>query len=75
MALTIGVPTCGLNDSIEIMLAPVYWVRAGFGMRLDRPPSLRRHERLQQWSLDVMVRRAERLLGLRIEIDPESINA
>ena len=64
-----------LNDSIEIVLAPVYWVRAGFGMTLDRPPSLRRHERLQQWSLDVMVRRAERLLGLRIEIDPESMRA
>ena len=51
-----------INDSIEIVLAPVYWMLAGFGTRLDQPGSRRRHERLQQWSVDIMVRRAERLL-------------
>ena len=64
-----------INDSVEIMLAPVYWVLAGFGTRLEQPASLRRHELLQQWSLDVMARRADRLLGLRIDIDAESIQA
>ena len=64
-----------VNDSVEILLAPVYWVRAGFGTRLDEASSLRRHERLQQWSLDVLARRAERLLGLRVEVEPESAAA
>ena len=64
-----------INDSIEIVLAPVYWMLAGFGTRLDQPGSRRRHERLQQWSVDIMVRRAERLLGLRIDIDEESMQA
>jgi 1-acyl-sn-glycerol-3-phosphate acyltransferase len=64
-----------INDSIEIALAPVYWMLAGFGTRLDQPGSLRRHERLQRWSIDIMVRRAERLLGLRIDIDAESMHA
>jgi 1-acyl-sn-glycerol-3-phosphate acyltransferase len=64
-----------INDSIEIVLAPMYWIVAGFGTRLDQPTSVRRHERLQKWSVDVMVRRAERLLGLRIDIDTESIEA
>ena len=64
-----------INDTIEIALAPVYWMLAGFGTRLDKPRSCRRHERLQQWSVDIMVRRAERLLGLRIDIDVESMQA
>ena len=64
-----------INDSVEIILAPVYWMLAGLGTRLDQPASLRRHERLQQWSIDVMARRAERLLGLRIDIDAESMQA
>ena len=33
-----------INDSIEIVLAPVYWMLAGFGTRLDQPGSRRRHE-------------------------------
>ncbi|MDH3682776.1 MAG: 1-acyl-sn-glycerol-3-phosphate acyltransferase [Acidimicrobiia bacterium] len=65
----------GINDSIEIVLAPVYWLLAGFGTRLDRPRSIRRHERLQQWSIGVLARRADRLLGLRLEIDPASMDA
>jgi hypothetical protein len=61
-----------LNDSLEILVAPLYWALAGFGTRLDSPASLRRHERLQQWSIDVLSRRAERLLGVNIEIDADS---
>jgi 1-acyl-sn-glycerol-3-phosphate acyltransferase len=64
-----------INDTIEIALAPVYWMMAGFGTRLGEPSSLLRHERLQQWSIDIMVRRAERLLGLRIDINAESMQA
>ena len=64
-----------INDSVEIMLAPVYWIQAGFGTRLDHPESIRRHDRLQQWSLEVIARRAEHLLGLRISIDAGSTAA
>ena len=62
-----------INDSIEIVLAPVYWAIAGFGTQLSRPSSVHRHERLQRWSLDVLSRRAERLLGVRVDIDADSI--
>jgi 1-acyl-sn-glycerol-3-phosphate acyltransferase len=65
----------GINDSVEIVLAPIYWMLAGFGRRLDRPTSIARHERLQRWSVGVLGRRAERLLGLRLEIDPASAAA
>lgn len=65
----------GINDSIEILLAPVYWMLAGFGTRLDRPASIARHERLQRWSIDVLARRAEVLLGLRLDIDQASTAA
>lgn len=64
-----------INDSIEIVLAPVYWMLAGFGTKLGQPKSVRRHERLQQWSIDILARRAEHLLGLRLDIDPASIPA
>ncbi len=65
----------GINDSVEILLAPVYWIQAGFGTRLGEPASIARHERLQSWSVGVLGRRAERLLGLRLEIDPDSADA
>jgi 1-acyl-sn-glycerol-3-phosphate acyltransferase len=65
----------GVNDSIEILLAPIYWMAAGLGARLDQPRSIARHERLQRWSIDVLARRAEQLLGLRVDIDPESAAA
>ena len=65
----------GINDSVEILLAPVYWMLAGFGTRLDQPSSIARHERLQRWSIDVLARRAEQLLGLRLDIDPASASA
>ena len=42
----------GVNDSVELLLAPVYWVLAGFGRRLDSPASIARHQRLQWWSDD-----------------------
>ena len=65
----------GINDSIEILLAPLYWTLAGFGTQLDRPSSIARHDRLQHWSIDVLARRAERLLGLRLEISTDSMAA
>ena len=64
-----------INDSVEILLAPIYWMLAGFGTRFDDPASIARHERLQRWSIDVLARRAEHLLGLRIDIDPDSAGA
>lgn len=61
-----------INDSVEIVLAPVLWLMAGFGTRLDSSASFARHERLQWWSLAMLERRAEQLLGVRIEIDEAS---
>ncbi len=58
-----------VNDSVEILLAGPFWLLAGCGRRLHGDASVRRHQRLQSWSLDVLARRAERLLGLRIELD------
>jgi 1-acyl-sn-glycerol-3-phosphate acyltransferase len=65
----------GINDSVEIMLAPCYWMLAGFGTRLHHPTSIARHERLQAWSIDVLARRADRLLGLRFNLDPAAMSA
>jgi 1-acyl-sn-glycerol-3-phosphate acyltransferase len=65
----------GLNDSAEILAAPVLWVWAGFGTRLRSDASTRRHERLQRWSIDVLARRAERLLGVRLEVEPGQLAA
>lgn len=65
----------GINDSVEILLAPLYWLRAGFGTRLHGAASIERHQRLQQWSIDVLARRAERLLGIRFELDDTSAAA
>jgi 1-acyl-sn-glycerol-3-phosphate acyltransferase len=64
-----------LNDSVEILLAPVLWSRAGFGRRLESPASIQRHQRLQSWSLNVMTRRSEQLLGLRFELDTVALAA
>ncbi len=65
----------GLNDSTEILLAPVFWVLGGAGTRLNQPSSVRRHERLQAWSVAVLARRAERLLGLRLDLQAGAIDA
>lgn len=56
------------NDSVEIVLAPIYWAIAGFGTRLGSQASIERHERLQWWSIGLLQRRAEQLLGLRIQL-------
>lgn len=57
-----------INDSVEIILAPLYWLAAGFGTRLGAEASLARHERLQWWSVRLLVKRAEQLLGLRVKV-------
>ena len=64
-----------INDTVEIVLAPVLWLIAGMGTRLDGPRSIRRHQRLQAWSIGVMARRAERLLGVRLELEPGATEA
>lgn len=64
-----------VNDTVEILAAPLYWALGGFGTRLDAPASSRRHERLQRWSVEVLARRAERLLGVTVEIDAGSVAA
>jgi 1-acyl-sn-glycerol-3-phosphate acyltransferase len=60
-----------LNDSAEILAAPLLWVAGGCGTQLDAEASIRRHERLQRWSVGVMARRAERLLGVRLDCDED----
>jgi 1-acyl-sn-glycerol-3-phosphate acyltransferase len=64
-----------VNDSAEILLAPMLWLVAGCGTRLNRPALIGRHQRLQAWSIEVLARRAERLLGVRLELDATAINA
>jgi 1-acyl-sn-glycerol-3-phosphate acyltransferase len=63
-----------INDTVEILAAGPLWILAGFGSTLDSPTSRRRHQRLQAWSIAVLARRAQRLLGVRIDTDPD-INA
>ena len=60
------------NDSVEIVAAPLLWARAGLGTRLGSTASLRRHRSLQWWSIELLARRAERLLGLTVRIDGAS---
>lgn len=57
-----------VNDSVEILLAGPLWVLAGFGRRIHHPASQRRHARLQSWSIGVLARRADRLLGVRLDV-------
>ena len=59
-----------INDSVEIVLAPALWLTGGFGLRVGAARSIARHERLMQWSADLLARRADQLLGLRLEVDP-----
>ena len=61
-----------INDSVEILAAPILWAAAGFGRRLRSPASRARHERLQWWSLRTLAKRAEQLLGLSLEFDGET---
>ena len=64
-----------LNDTAEIVLAPFLWLLAGAGTRLDSEASIARHERLQWWSAALLQRRAEQLLGMRMELDDASETA
>ncbi len=64
-----------LNDSAEILLAPLLWVVAGFGTRLGSDASILRHQRLQAWSVAVLARRAAQILGVRLELEPAAIGA
>jgi 1-acyl-sn-glycerol-3-phosphate acyltransferase len=64
-----------VNDTVEIFLAPLYWALGGFGTRLDSPASIGRHEQLQRWSIEVLARRADRLLGVTVDIDSDSVAA
>jgi 1-acyl-sn-glycerol-3-phosphate acyltransferase len=64
-----------VNDSVEILLAGPLALVAGLGRGRRQAASVRRHERVQAWSLDVLARRAERLLGLRVEVDQPSLDA
>jgi 1-acyl-sn-glycerol-3-phosphate acyltransferase len=64
-----------INDTVEILLAPWYWILAGFGTRIDVRSSIRRHQRIQEWSVALLARRAEQLLGVRVEIDDRSRQA
>jgi 1-acyl-sn-glycerol-3-phosphate acyltransferase len=59
----------GVNDSAEILIAPLLWARAGFGATATGPASLARYDRVQWWSAELLERRARQLLGLRIELD------
>lgn len=59
----------GVNLVVELVLAPLLWVAAGFGTRLAQPAWLRRHHELVMWSARLMVRRADQLLGLRVTAD------
>lgn len=59
------------NDSLEVLLAPLLWVRARFGTGLGSVASTARHQRLQDWSARVMADRADRLLGLPVRMAAE----
>ncbi len=65
----------GVNDCVEILAAGPLWLVAGAGRRLHRPASIRRHERLQAWSIGLLARRAEQLLNLRLAVEPGGLEA
>ncbi len=65
----------GFNDSVEIFLAPVFWLLASFGRTLHSPRSMARHERLQWWSVELLERRAAQLLGLRVDLEQSAVEA
>jgi 1-acyl-sn-glycerol-3-phosphate acyltransferase len=57
------------NEVVEIVLAPVLWMAAGFWTRLGSAASIERHARIQRWSLRTFTRRAEQLLGIRYSVE------
>ncbi|MGI9614469.1 MAG: 1-acyl-sn-glycerol-3-phosphate acyltransferase, partial [Acidimicrobiales bacterium] len=58
-----------INDSAEILAAPLLWLAGGFGTRLRSPASIARHERLMWWSANLLIHRADQLLGLQLDVD------
>jgi 1-acyl-sn-glycerol-3-phosphate acyltransferase len=57
-----------VNDSVEVMLAPALWIRAGFGRTLDSDASLARHKRVLAWSMGLLERRAHDWLGIELVV-------
>ncbi len=64
-----------INDSVEILLAGPLWLASGCGLWSQRLSSRRRYQRIQAWSIDVLARRAERLLGIRFDVQPADADA
>ncbi len=64
-----------LNDVAEILASGAFWVAAGLGTRLGSDVSVRRHVQLERWSLGLLARRADQLLGLRIQLEPGAADA
>jgi 1-acyl-sn-glycerol-3-phosphate acyltransferase len=64
-----------VNDSVEILLAAPLRLAAGCGFVSESRASRMRYERLQAWSIRILVRRARQLLGIRLDIDPAAIDA
>lgn len=64
-----------LNDSLEILLAPLLWIRAGFGTTLGSGVSKDRHLQLQNWSVRTLADRADQLLDLPVEVVDEEQGA
>ncbi|MCP4434763.1 MAG: hypothetical protein GY812_04580 [Actinomycetia bacterium] len=56
------------NETVEVLAAPLLWIAAGLGTRLDSPSSRRRHTRLALWSARSLARRAEQLLGVHLVV-------
>ena len=53
------------NDSAEIVAAPFLW--------LGRAPT-GAYERIQQWSADLLVKRAHQILGITLDLDRRSLS-
>ncbi|MCP3911293.1 MAG: hypothetical protein GY713_10090 [Actinomycetia bacterium] len=58
----------GVNDSAEILAAPLLWAVAGLGRSLASDSSQLRHWRLLNWSVSTLHREAGRLLGLDTDV-------
>jgi 1-acyl-sn-glycerol-3-phosphate acyltransferase len=64
-----------VNDTVEIFLVPLFRLRALLDGGVDAPASRARHRRLQLWSVELLARRAEQLLGMEVVLDDESRRA
>ena len=63
-----------LNDAAEVIVAAPLWIVAGFGTRLEGSKSRRRYQRVAEWSIAVMERRAKQLLGMYVEVDGDDLS-